>query len=506
MNLAAAVEYWARWKPTAIAIQMGEGTVSWEQLEADSRRIAASLLGEGVQRGDRVGILASNSLAWCELVIGVLRAGGVVVPLNLRATSSELTYMVDKVGCRAVAIDSGTADRFGPVAAERPDIIRIALDDRVDADVMMNDLRSGSGVLPAVNIDRDYPAVIAFTSGTTGYPKGATLTHGNILAMAETYTRWDNWGSDTVGLCFAPLAFTGGIVNALLGTHTVGGKLILEEFDPPLALKRIVSESVTAMTGVSIVYESIAALPEFAEADLSSVKTAVTGGAVVTHKLLNAWADKGVELRQAYGLTEAAGGSTLVPREHYRTKADTAGVPSFNTRIRVADENAQDVPIGVVGEILVNGPQVMAGYWGDPDATAEALRDGWLHTGDLGSLDEDGFLKIVDRKKDMIISGGLNVYPAEIERVLAEFPGVTESVAIGVPHERWGETVAVIVGGDVDLDDLYVFAKTHLSDYKVPRYISRAKERLPRSMSGKLLRRVLRDEFEVDAAHRTPAT
>jgi acyl-CoA synthetase (AMP-forming)/AMP-acid ligase II len=226
----------------------------------------------------------------------------------------------------------------------------------------------------------------------------------------------------------APLAFTGGIVNALLGTYGVGGRLILEEFDPVVALERIVSVPITAMTGVPIIYESIAALPEFADADFSALTTTITGGSVVTEKLLRAWADKGVQLRQAYGLTEAAGGSTLVPRARYADKSGTAGIPGVQTRIGIVDE--RDRPAGT---------------------------------------------DLVDRKHDMIISG-------------------------------WGETVAVVFDGDAGLDQIYAFATEHLADYKVPRYLARAGAPLPRGMSGKLLRRVIRTEFDPASAHRTPAT
>jgi fatty-acyl-CoA synthase len=504
MNLAEVVQYWQRWQPSAIALTKGADSLSWRELAAGSERIAAGLHERSIAPGDRVGILANNSLNWCELVIAVLRAGAVVVPLNVRATSTELAYMIDKVGCRAVAVDTAMAPRLAG-ADERRSRLWLSLDDRADADVRLAELRDCRTAPPASPAEADDPAVIAFTSGTTGYPKGATLTHGNILAMIETYTRWEDWTERTTSLCFAPLAFTGGIVNALLGTYGVGGRLILEDFDPVVALDRIVSVPVTAMTGVPIIYESIAALPGFADADLSSVRTAITGGSVVTDKLLRAWAAKGVQLRQAYGLTEAAGGSTVVPRARFLDKSDTAGIPGVQTRIRVCGPDAELVGADQVGEIQVRGPQVMAGYWGDPEETARALRGGWLHTGDLGSIDADGYLKVVDRKHDMIISGGLNVYPAEIERVLADAAGVTELAAVGVPHERWGETVAVVFDGEADLGELYAFAKQRLADYKLPRYLTRADGPLPRSMSGKLLRRVIRAQFDPATAHRTAA-
>ncbi|KAA9162560.1 acyl--CoA ligase [Amycolatopsis acidicola] len=506
-TLAELVGYWARWQPGATAWMRNGERVSWAQAERNTGRVAAALHEAGVLPGDRIGILGANSLAWCEIALATLRAGCAVVPLNVRATPSELAYMIDTVGCRAIAVDGKHSARLDAVTADRPGILRIGLDADASASTTLDALRARepSAVRPAASVGPDTPAVIAFTSGTTGHPKGATLTHANIAATVDTYTRWENWGTHTKSLLFAPLAFTGGVVNALLGLYGVGGTLILEDFHPARALEQIVAAPVTAMTGVPITYESIVALPEFAEADLSALTTAITGGSVVTEKLLKAYADKGVQLREAYGLTEACGGSTLVPREHFRTKSGTAGIPGVHCRLRIVDGEGATLPTGSVGEIAVQGPQVMSGYWGDPVATAGAIRDGWLHTGDLGRLDDDGFLSIVDRKKDMIISGGINVYPAEIERVVASFPGVEETVAVGVAHERWGETVAVVVGGEVDLDELYAYAREHLADYKLPRYLHRATEPLPRSMSGKLLRRVVRAGFDVDEAVRTPS-
>jgi fatty-acyl-CoA synthase len=430
----------------------------------------------------------------------------VVVPLNVRLTPAELDYMVAKVGCAAVAVDADSAARLAPVAARFPELFTIGLDDRADADVSLGELRAHADEAPPADVDAGSPAIICFTSGTTGYPKGATLTHRGVLATAETYSRSEGWGRDTVGLCFGPLAFNGGITNAFLGTFCVGGRLIIETFEPAAALRRIVTDGVTVLTGAPIIYQSIAALPEFATADLTSVRTAVTGGAAPAESLLRAWADKGVRLRQSYGLTESTGPVTTVPPSHYLSKAHTIGLPLVNAFVRVVDGAGTDVPAGQVGEIIVNGPQVMAGYWGDPGATRSAIRDGWLYTGDLGAFDEDGFLSIAGRRNDLIISGGLNVYPAEIERVAGAFEGVTGCVAFGVPHERWGETVALVVEGDVDVAALERFTRTYLAGYKVPRYIGRAEQPLPRNGLGKVLRAVARDGFDATRAWRTGAT
>jgi fatty-acyl-CoA synthase len=213
-----------------------------------------------------------------------------------------------------------------------------------------------------------------------------------------------------------------------------------------------------------------------------------------------------VQIRQAYALTEASASVCVLPARFAAERAHSAGVPQMHSRIRIVDDDDADVPTSEVGEILVEGPQVMAGYWNRPEHTARALAGGWLHTGDLGSLDENGFLSVVDRKNDMIISGGLNVYPAEIENVIADFPGVTEVGVFGVPHERWGETVAAGVRGDgLKIDELIEYCRRNLADYKVPRFVVPAADPLPRSRSGKVLRHALRAVFDKPAAVRTTA-
>jgi fatty-acyl-CoA synthase len=245
------------------------------------------------------------------------------------------------------------------------------------------------------------------------------------------------------------------------------------------------------MVGVPIMWEQIAAQPGFVGADLSALTTAITGGSPVPERLLSTYQDKRVAIRQAYALTEVAGTCCLLPARDALTMRQSAGVPLTHTAVMV-DADAD----GDVGEICVRGPQVMTAYWGRPQDTAEALADGWLRTGDLGRLDARGYLEVVDRKKDMIISGGLNVYPAEVEAAVGTFPGVAEVGAFGVPDDRWGETVAISVAGTgLDVDALLDHCRARLGDYKVPRHVELRTEPLPRSMSGKILRRELRASF-----------
>ena len=253
------------------------------------------------------------------------------------------------------------------------------------------------------------------------------------------------------------------------------------------------------MIGVPVMWQGIADGAGFAEADLGRLTTAITGGAPVPETLLRTYQRKGVLIRQAYGLTEATALVAMLPPALALEKPKACGRPVLHTRLRLVDDTGRECPTGETGEILVQGPQVMAGYWGDEAATAAALEDGWLHTGDLGRLDGDGLLEIVDRKHDLIISGGLNVYPAEIERVLADFPGMAEAAVVGVPDPRWGEVPAAVVrgtAGPIDEAALVAHCRRLLADYKTPRHVVVVDEPLPRSMSGKVVRRELRAKYQ----------
>jgi fatty-acyl-CoA synthase len=503
VDLTATGDYWARWNPDGVAIRWADRDIMWSELKNRTIALAAGLQQHGVQPGDRVGIFANNSVEWCEAVLAIYRAGGIVVPLNIRLTPREIAYMVDDAGCKAVMYDNSLGEVFAPVAANRPALLTIGFSD-AEARVRFEDLADADGRgCSQVTRGSDDVAIIAYTSGTTGSPKGAMLTHGNIHAMISQWQHAERWTSDTKILLCVPLAFTGGIVSNFMVAYGIGGTLVLEpSLDPVRALDLLVNTPINAMAGVPVIWQAISALPGFAEADLSAFTSAITGGAPV--HLMTAYLDKGVHIRQAYALTEASASACLLPPAFAVSKAHSAGLPLMHTKIRIVDDNDADVATGEVGQILIQGPQVMKGYWNRLEETAKALAGGWLHTGDLGYLDADGLLTVVDRQNDMIKSGGLNVYPAEIEKIIMTLDGVSEVGAFGVPHDKWGETVAVAVGGrDIDVDALLAHCRENLGDYKIPRYVVLATEPLPRSMSGKILRRELRASFDESAAVRT---
>jgi fatty-acyl-CoA synthase len=497
MNLAERSEYWARWRPDAVALREGETDLTWKDLGGRVARVAGGLAARGVQPGDRIGILAANSVEWCVLALATMHRGAIVVPLNIRLAPPELGLILDHSGCSVVAYDAALSALYAAAPAGTSRRLRVSLDGGSDADVTMADLGAAE-VGELVEREDSDTAVLGYTSGTTGLPKGVMLTHGNLAACALQTALAEGSTHERRTLLCIPLAFTGGIVNNFVSTFVVGGTLVLQTaFVPDDVVATIERERITTWFAVPIMWQAVAASPLFAEADLSSLKTAMCGGAPVPKSLLAAYHDKRVDVRQAYGLTEATGSVCLLPAElAWRTEA--AGQPNVHTDVRMVDDDGVEVPHGEVGEIVVRGPQVMAGYWGDPAATADAIQDGWLYTGDLAKWTDDGLLQVVDRKKSMFISGGLNVYPAEIERIVDNLPEVEECCALGLAHERFGEACAIVVrskNGAIDEDALVAHCREHLADYKVPRTIIHTSDPLPRGMSGKVLRNQVQDVY-----------
>jgi fatty-acyl-CoA synthase len=496
VNLAAIGRYWRRTRPDDLALRLGDRTFTWRTLDERTDALAHGLMATGVGIGDRIGVLLTNRPEYCELVIAACKLGAIVVPLNVRFTAAEVAFVVSDADCRVVVSEAALAAAVAPLTGDR----LVLMADELDAHH-----RAGPAVLADV-VD-EHPAFICYTSGTTGDPKGAVLTHGSWNVASQGWAQALGLGTaDRVLLPF-PLAFTGGMA-VFLFTYWAGGRLVLEPaFDADRTFDLFEQERITGLFAVPVIHQTIVDHPRFAAADLSSWRIASAGGAPVPESLLRAVQARGIPMLQGYSLTEVSAAATVLPAHDALRKIGSAGLPVVHAEVRVVGEDDQPVPVGEVGEIVVHGPQVMQGYWGNPQATAEALRGGWLHTGDLGRLDEEGYLYVVDRAKDMLISGGLNVYPAELERVLAGVPGVIEVAVVGVPHDRWGETPAVIVfTGGAELSGAAVLAACEavLADYKLPRYLVVRDEPLPRNMSGKILKRQLRSYYAERMTELTP--
>jgi fatty-acyl-CoA synthase len=473
--------------PSRIAIDFDGERVTYRRLAERSACMAAALAERGVARGDRVASLTGNSPDHVALLFACARLGVALQPLNWRLSPSEIRYQLDDAEPSLLVVSPENAE----LAEAAGGGVRQAAFADLDADRLV----------PAIDVSDDDPLLLVYTSGTTGKPKGAVLTHANCFWTNLSFDRTSGIADDDVVLQVLPQFHSGGWnVQALLAWWK-GATVVLEPvFEPARALRLIQEKRVTTMMGVPATYLFMAEQPEFATADLSSMRLAVVGGAPMPESLLETWHARGVGIVQGYGLTEAAPNVLCLPPEDAARKLGFAGKPYPHVDVALRDPTTGSLLDGAAtGELVVRGPNVFAGYWRNPDATAQAFADGWLLTGDLAERDEEGYFRIAGRLKDLVISGGENVYPAEIEDVLHAHPGVSEAAVIGVPDQRWGEVcVAFVVrraGADADEEELLEWCRARLARFKVPRALHFV-DALPRSAMNK----VLKEELKAAAA------
>jgi fatty-acyl-CoA synthase len=498
-SLASALEWWAQTEGDRSAIVVGDDEITFRGLQDWTSRFARHLSEQGVRPGERVGLLGGNSMEWCAAALGVLKAGAVLVPLNPRLVAAELHKILQEAGAGTVLNDAA----FRPVVDE---LVTLGSDLRVIGFDTLAEQRHGGRDDFAVEVAPDDPTMVLFTSGTTGLSKGVICTNRTLLSIVfEACLTEEGLRPKTRTLLALPLAFTPGLVWGLAMNVVLGGMLVVErDFDPSRAVGLIERHAIQAMFGVPLIFDAMAKTPEFADADLSSLKTALTGGAAVPVPLLKAWSEKSVKLRQIYGMTEAGGVATGTLVKDADEHPDTCGTGSIFTKFKVVREDGTECEPGEPGEIVLSGPGVTPGYWQDPDSTASALREGWLHSGDLGVTQEDGRLKFVDRIKDLIISGGINLSPVEIEQVIAQVDDVDEVAVISAADEKFGETPAAIVvaNGERNAQRIIDECGRLLADYKVPRYVIFRDEPLPRLPSGKLAKVAIRKEYaDIPSTH-----
>ncbi len=480
-----------------------EGT-SWTYGELQNRidRLATALRANGVCHGDRVGFLGLNQPSFLESLFATARLGAIFVPLNFRLSGPELSYIINDAGMHTIIADNPHRPVIDSIRAELPCRRFFSADQPAEGWPSTGDLLAAhEPIRSGVTVVEDEVAVIMYTSGTTGRPKGAMLTHGNIWwNNTNSLLTFDIHGSD-IALVVAPLFHIGGLNVNTLVTWQTGGHIVLHRtFDPARFLEDIAKYRVTGTFAVPAMLLFLSQHPGFASADLSSLRTIVCGAAPVPEPLMRLYADRGVPINQGYGLTEASPLLTFLAPEWGIAKIGSAGRTPIFTDVRLVSPDGREVTRpGEKGEIVARGPNIMKGYWNNPDATAAAIdAEGWLHTGDVGTFDEDGFLFIVDRVKDMVITGGENVYPAEVENVLYEHPAIGEIAVIGLPDEQWGEAVVAIAalkqGSKLDLEELRLFATERLARFKLPRRLEIVSA-LPRNPAGKVLKFELRARF-----------
>jgi fatty-acyl-CoA synthase len=457
----------------------------------------------GVQMGDRVSVLAKNSIVQLDLFFGLPKLGAIFAPFNWRLTARELTYMVKDLEPKVLICEP----EFVPVLKEMQSKIRVEQivslrgAEIEGAWIYENEIELASTAEPwQPEMDGETPYAILYTSGTTGYPKGAIIPHRQIMYNCLNTTA--SWGltENDVSPVYTPLFHAGGLFAFLTSIFYLGGRIILaRDFDPEDSLRWILEEGCTVVLGVPTLFQMWIDSPYFAQADFSKVHFFISGGAPCPPSLINAWRDKkSIVFRQGYGLTEVGVNCFTMTDEESVLKTGSVGKPVFHSKMRIEDpETGKEVPTGKSGELLIWGPHVCAGYWRKPEDTSKAIKNGWFHTGDMAHKDEDGFYFIDGRYKDMIKSGGENIYAAEVEAVFRENPVVKDAALIGVPDETWGEVGLIIVvledGYQATEAELKEFCSGKLARFKIPKQVILADD-LPYSPYGKVEKAKLKEK------------
>ncbi|WP_068402977.1 class I adenylate-forming enzyme family protein [Kribbia dieselivorans] len=491
-TIGSALAWWATNTPETAAFVFDDDTLDYATLEHWSSRIARHLRDHGVADGDRVALSAPNSVPWPAAALGVIKAGAILVPLNPRFTPTEMRKVLDDAGATTVIADDAVVPDVRE-AGELGEPLQV-----IDFATIVG-LREGAGDTFRVDPGEDDPISIIFTSGSTGRSKGVILTNRQLMGIVfEATLVEEGFHRRNTAILLLPMAFTPGLVWGVMMTTVLGGTLIVEkQIVPSRAVKLIEEHQVEAIFGVPLVYQALAAAPEFADADLSSLTSAVVGGAAVNVALLEAWAAKDVALRQIYGMTEAGGIATATAVHEFREHPDSCGTGGIFTDVKVVRADGTDADPNENGELVIQGPGVTPGYWNSPEINADVFRGGWLHTGDLGATDADGRIRFVDRLKDLIITGGINVSPVELEQALADIKGVTEVAVIAAPDEKFGETPAAIIHGEGLTEESVIEQISGvLADFKIPRYVVLRDTPLPRLPNGKLSKTQIREEYQ----------
>lgn len=486
---------------------------TYGEMNERSGRLAAYLQREwGAAAGDRIAIYAKNCTEFFEFQFACVKLGAMMLPLNWRLAVPEMLFILNDAGAKGIIYDAEFADKVPALTAESPakrtlriESAGVSSGERLPGDTLYEDAIAAGGTLVVMNpqTTHDTPMTIMYTAGTTGHPKGVLITHGMTLWNAVNITVPTALAFDSAFYCVLPLFHTGGLnlyCNPLF--HLGGTNIIARNFDAQVTLETITDPAlgVTHFFGVPSIYLFLSQHPRFDDYDLSHIKSWGCGGAPMPVSVLEFYAKRNIIVQLGFGMTETSPTVFLIDKRRALAKPTSVGKPMPHTRVRVVHDDFTDVKPGEVGEVVISGPNVTPGYWNRPDAnessfTVDAHGNRWIHSGDAGTVDEENCIYIVDRYKDMYISGGENVYPAEVEQVLYQMDGVAEAAVIGYPDERWGESgMAVLVlkpGCQLEPDTVIEFCRPRLAKFKVPKSVVFI-ESLPRNAAGKVLKRELR--------------
>ena len=501
MNIGTTLMRNANRIPDKLAFKFGPKTYTYKEMNEYVNRLANGLLARGIDKGDKIGIMMKNSDLFVMAFYAIMKAGAVAVPINFRLTEREVEYILKDSDSVALFFDVDYADIIQK-ATENNDKLRllIAKDHVLENQLTFEEVYSSNKDEPDVVVSERDDAEILYTSGTTGNPKGALFDHLRVLQVGMNVAITFQLNAEDNLLHLAPL-FHSAQLNLFLisGTYVGATQVIHEEFNPIKVLETIEKEKITFFFGIPTMYNFLLQVPNKEDYDLSSIKRYGYGAAPMPTSLI----EQTIKLfnnKQIYnlcGLTEAGPGGILLHPEDHEQYAGAGGRPILGTEVKVVDDDGNPIKLGEVGELLIRSDMVMKEYYKKPKETAETLRDGWLYTGDLATVNEVGIYTLVDRKKDMIITGGENVYSTEVEHILYRYPDVLEAAVIGVPDPTWGERVAAVVvpkeGRNIDYEDLRAFCREHLAGYKTPTIFFEEKL-LPRNASGKVLKYKLREQ------------
>lgn len=483
------------------AVVQEDYELTYSELADRIDRLTSVLSARGVSKGTRVAFLGGNHPAFLETLFACGQLGAIFVPLNIRLAPRELNYALNDSGSEVLIALEAQREQAELSMQQSPvrEYFQVANNPGQPSEYerLLNGAATGYRDL-AVSLED--PALILYTSGTTGSPKGAVLTHGNLTWNSLNVLVDYDVTSKSVALLIAPLFHTASLGMGALPMLLKGATLILQErFEPAAVLAAVEKHGVTSLSGVPTTFQLLAEDQAWGSTDISSLQMLTCGGSAVPLRVLEAFEARGLGFSGGYGMTETSPGATSLRAEHTRTKMGSAGLPHFFTDVRIANEKGHSLPAGEVGEILISGPNVIGEYWQRPEATKDSYHEGgWFRSGDMGYQDEEGFLFISDRLKDMIISGGENIYPAEIEQAIMELPEVESVAVIGVEDEKWGEVPrAVLVlktGKELSIEQLVAFLSGKLARYKIPRTAVFVDE-LPRTASGKIRKNDLRKQY-----------
>jgi fatty-acyl-CoA synthase len=499
INIGTFLTKRAMLSPDQVGLVAGEKRYTFAELNRRANRLAHAMARLGVGPGDRVGVLALNEPEYYDLMFGLGKIGAVLTPINYRMAPPEIAYVLADCGAKVLVFSREYAEIVNTIKDEIPARVRVALMPDPPAGALAYEalLAAESDHEPQIVGGDDDVLTILYTSGTTGRPKGAMLTHNNYYCTSVSMITTLGFTGD-VFLVVLPLFHIGALAGLPMFVHLGQRCVLMRSFDPKRMLELIRDERVTGFGSVPALLMFLKLVPEFKKYDFSSIKIILVYAAPVPVTLIQEYAAAGIEVRQLYGLTECTGPAAVIDSIHAISKAGSTGLPMFHTDLRLVDGNGREVAPGELGEVQLHSGNVMKGYWNRPDDTADSIVGGWLATGDLAKRDAEGFLYILDRKKDMIISGGENIYPAEIEDSLLRHPKIADVGVIGYPDPKWGEAVKAIVvlkkGEQLTAEELIAWCQGKVGKYKIPKQVVFAPA-IPRTPTGKILKRELRQQF-----------